>query len=128
MDILDKLKKAKVKASGSFSVRLGDNGGFDAVLVNLVPTGDGGGILLGANGSDTVMIGHPELAAGQHTVQLKEGDARTSVRGISYVAESGQVEMDVNSPLTSAKGEYRFKTKDGIEVSGEFNINAVVIA
>lgn len=123
MDISTALKNAK--GSGSFSVRLSNNEGFDAVLVNTVPTADGGGILVGANGTNNVLLNHPKLAAGTHTVTFGKGDARTSINRVSYVAQSGEMDLTVDDPLTTAKGTYRFTTSDGINVEGEFDINAV---
>ncbi|MCU0073132.1 hypothetical protein N8H71_16185 [Pseudomonas koreensis] len=123
MDISTALKNAK--GSGSFGVRLSNGEGFDAVLVNNVPTADGGGILLGVNGTSNVLLNHPKLAAGTHTVTFGNGDARTSINGVSYVAQSGEMDLTVDDPLTTAKGTYRFTTLDGINVEGEFDINAV---
>jgi len=122
MDISKAFENAK--GSGSFSVRLSNGEGFDAVLVNLVPAA-GGGIILGANGTNNVLLNHPELAAGTHTVTFSNGDARTSINGVSYVAQSGEMELTVDDPLTTAKGAYSFTTSDGIKVEGEFDVNAV---
>ncbi|WP_248738302.1 hypothetical protein [Pseudomonas sp. MWU12-2029] len=123
MDVSTALENAK--DSGSFSVRLSNGEGFDAVLTNAVPTGSGGGILVGANGTDIIMLNYPKLAAGTHKVTFGNGDARTSINDVSYVAQSGEMELTVDDPLTTAKGTYSFTTSDRIKVEGEFDVNAV---
>jgi hypothetical protein len=122
MDVSKALENAK--GSGSLSVRLSNGEGFDAVLVNLVPAA-AGGIILGANGTNNVLLNHPKLAAGTHTVTFNNGDARTSINGVSYVAQNGEMELTVDAPLTTATGTYSFTTSDGINVEGEFDVNAV---
>ena len=113
------------KSTGTLSLRLSNGGRVDAVIVTLLPTADGGGIILGANGSDNVRLGHPKLPAGTHTVTFSSGDAGTSIKGVSYTAETGEMTLTVDDPLTTAKGTFKFTTEDGIDAEGEFDIKPV---
>ncbi|MFM9383059.1 hypothetical protein [Pseudomonas sp. UV AK001] len=123
MDFSKELKNSK--SSGHLTATLSDGQKFHSVLVDIIPTATGA-ILIGVNATDNVRLDQPKLSAGTHTVKFGENhNAWFSLQGESFESVSGEMKVKVDGQLTAAEGIFNCVTNNGLEVSGEFNIQPV---